>query len=191
MKHPWTLEFPDATKPVYEHPQRVSETVDVVGPLETFANALKAKPILSEFPDSWSHEMVEEALMNCGTVALWDWNTALGDTMREKYESLYVKIAELTSVIIRKGGKGRFWLMVPPEVVAVLETSISFGWNADPSVDHMSMGTDTIMELGILARKWRVYVDPKMNYHQFLIGVGTDTNNHLNFARCSLANFCI
>ena len=33
---------------------------------------------------------------------LWDFQTALGDTIKEKYESLYVKIVEVTDVINRK-----------------------------------------------------------------------------------------
>ena len=35
-------------------------------------------------------------------VATWDFQTALGDTIREKYESLYVKVIEVSNVINRK-----------------------------------------------------------------------------------------
>lgn len=32
----------------------------------------------------------------------WDFNTALGETIREKYESLYVKVVEVSSILTRR-----------------------------------------------------------------------------------------
>lgn len=35
-------------------------------------------------------------------VPVWDFQTALGDTIKEKYESLYVKVIEVSNVCLRK-----------------------------------------------------------------------------------------
>lgn len=58
-----------------------------------------------------THEQVVEAISKAGTRMAWDWNTVSGDTFPEKYESVYVKLVEMTSVLIRKGLKGYFWVV--------------------------------------------------------------------------------
>lgn len=35
-------------------------------------------------------------------VSTWDFETALGETIREKYESLYVRVVEVSNIIHRK-----------------------------------------------------------------------------------------
>jgi len=38
-------------------------------------------------------------------VCMWDFNTALGETIREKYESLYVKVVEVSDVCTRRAAE--------------------------------------------------------------------------------------
>lgn len=50
-------------------------------------------------------ELREDAMIVYGHVPgvpVWDFQTALGDTIREKYQGLYVKVVEVTNVINRK-----------------------------------------------------------------------------------------
>jgi hypothetical protein len=47
-------------------------------------------------------EVLTDLRNNAGTIAVWDFNTALGDTIKEKYESLYVKVVEVSNVVHRK-----------------------------------------------------------------------------------------
>jgi hypothetical protein len=50
----------------------------------------------------------------------WDFQTALGDTIREKYESLYVKVVEVSNVINRKMVRGQAnWVVASPEVASM------------------------------------------------------------------------
>jgi hypothetical protein len=50
----------------------------------------------------------------------WDFQTALGDTIREKYESLYVKVVEVSNVINRKMVRGQAnWVVTSPEVASM------------------------------------------------------------------------
>ena len=62
-------------------------------------------------------EVLTDLRNNAGTVAAWDFNTALGETLKEKYESLYIKIVELSNVVHRKTLRGGCnWLVTSPEV---------------------------------------------------------------------------
>ena len=54
----------------------------------------------------------------------WDFSTALGDTIKEKYESLYVKVVEVTNVVHRKTLRGGAnWIVTSPEVASIFETA--------------------------------------------------------------------
>ena len=68
-------------------------------------------------------------LVNAETVSCWDFNTALGDTCREKYESLVYKIFEVSKVIAAKIPQPEFfWAAMHP----ILGGGIAMG----PSGDH-------------------------------------------------------
>jgi hypothetical protein len=68
-------------------------------------------------------EVLSDLRNNAGTVASWDFNTALGDTIKEKYESLYVKVVEVSNVVHRKTLRGGCnWLVTSPEVASIFET---------------------------------------------------------------------
>jgi hypothetical protein len=47
---------------------------------------------------------------------IWDFQSALGDTIKEKYESLYVKVVELSNVINRKTINQDNWLVFVDKV---------------------------------------------------------------------------
>jgi hypothetical protein len=51
-------------------------------------------------------EVLTDLRNNAGTIAAWDFNTALGDTIKEKYEALYVKLVEISNVVHRKTLRG-------------------------------------------------------------------------------------
>lgn len=53
-----------------------------------------------------THEGVMDRVKKVKTKCTWDYNTALGETMRERYESLYCKLVEVTNVLVKKGAKG-------------------------------------------------------------------------------------
>jgi hypothetical protein len=53
-----------------------------------------------------NNEHLTDIYNNCGTVAVWDMATAFGDTAKEKGESLYIKLCEISGVIHRKTLRG-------------------------------------------------------------------------------------
>jgi hypothetical protein len=78
-------------------------------------------------------EILTDLRNNAGTIAVWDFNTALGDTVKEKYESLFVKVTEVSAVVHRKTLRGGCnWLVTSPEVAAIFETATA-GFAPAPS----------------------------------------------------------
>jgi hypothetical protein len=80
-----------------------------------------------------------------GKVAQWDFNTALGDTIKEKYESLYVKVVEISNVINRQCCSGANWIVTSPEVASIFETTAA-GFAPAPSETFTSDGNFLIAE---------------------------------------------
>lgn len=144
---------------------------------------------LTEKMDCWMKDSNMEALMNvASTVTVWDFNTALGDTISEKYESIYVKMVEVSNVMVRKGSKGYFWVCTSPEAMTLFECTLKL--RTTESVDYFPMGVTDRQYMGTLDRRWRLYADPMFPQERILIGCGT-TCKPENLARISIANFII
>jgi hypothetical protein len=138
------------------------------------------------------HDEVVKMLENAGTRCAWDFNTALGDTIREKYESLYIKVVEVTNVLIRKGASGLFWICASPEVASIFEVA-TMGF-FPTSQEQFELGTKKVYKLGVMQRRWSVYVDPSLETNQVLIGCGEHKmheNDEKSYAAMSVANFVI
>lgn len=120
---------------------------------------------------------------NASVVSCWDFNTSLGATILEKYQSLTVKICETTQVLIRNGASGYFWIICSPEVSSIFEKSVK----TNKKHDYYPMGIKNRQFIGIMDKRWRVYVDPNMQPTYLLIG--HDNSNDL--ARIAIANFIV
>lgn len=118
-------------------------------------------------------EVLTDLRNNAGTVSSWDFNTALGDTIKEKYESLYVKIVEISAVVHRKTLRGGAnWLVTSPEVASMFETSVA-GFAPSPSETFSSnLG---IQYVGTVNSRWRLYKDPLFPTSQVLLGYKGDS----------------
>ena len=95
-----------------------------------------------------------------------------GETLKDKFESLYVKIVELTNLLIVKGASGYFHIITSPYVAEWIQTSNAFKWNKE----HIQMGIKNPNTIGHLANRWKVIIDPNIEDDQLLIG--TDTLQH-------------
>jgi len=121
----------------------------------------------------FDHKFVEHVQKNIGATATCH---PTGDSLKEKYTSLYAKLKELTNTILSKGGKGFFWIVTSSDIVNWIEevtyekyARSKFILSAD---DHMPLGYNYVAFWGILDRKWRVYVDPLVPADNMLIGAG-------------------
>lgn len=118
-------------------------------------------------------EVLTDLLLNAGTVGAWDYSTALGDTIKERYESLYVKIVEMSAVIHRKTLRGGAnWIVTSPEVASIFETATA-GFAPAPSETFTSnLG---IQYVGTINNRWKLYKDPLFRTNQLLMGYKGDS----------------
>ncbi len=127
-------------------------------------------------------EVLTDLRQNAGTVASWDFNTALGDTIKEKYESLYVKIVEVSNVIHKKTLRGGAnWLVCSPEVASIFETATA-GFAPAPSEGFTSsLG---IQYVATVNNRWRLYKDPLFPSGQVLMGYKGDSYMDSGYFYC-------
>jgi hypothetical protein len=118
-------------------------------------------------------EVLTDLRNNAGTVAAWDFNTALGDTIKEKYEALYVKLVELSAVIHRKTLRGGAnWIVTSPEVASIFETATA---GYAPTMSDTFTTSLGIQYVGTINSKWRLYKDPLFPTNQILCGYKGDS----------------
>ncbi len=127
-------------------------------------------------------EVLTDLRNNAGTVAVWDFNTALGDTIKEKYEALYIKVVEVTNVVHRKTLRGGAnWLVTSPEVASIFETATA-GFAPIPSDTFTSsLG---IQYVGTINSRWRLYKDPLFPTSQILMGYKGDSYMDSGYFYC-------
>jgi len=127
-------------------------------------------------------EVLSDLRNNAGTVASWDFNTALGDTIKEKYESLYVKVVEVSNVVHRKTLRGGCnWIVTSPEVASIFETATA-GFAPAPSEGFTSsLG---IQYVGTVNNRWRIYKDPLFPTGQLLMGYKGDSYMDSGYFYC-------
>ncbi len=118
-------------------------------------------------------EILTDLRLNAGTVSAWDYSTALGQTIKERYESLYVKIVEMSNVIHRKTLRGGAnFLVTSPEVASIFETATAgFG----PTMSDTFTSSLGIQYVGTINSKWRLFKDPLFPPGQILLGYKGDS----------------
>jgi len=127
-------------------------------------------------------EVITDLLNNAGTVSAWDFNTALGETIKEKYESLYVKVVEVSNVIHRKTLRGGAnWLVTSPEIASIFETATAGFAPAPSETFTSSLG---IQYVGTVNNRWRLYKDPLFPTSQILMGYKGDSYMDSGYFYC-------
>jgi hypothetical protein len=127
-------------------------------------------------------EVLTDLRNNAGTVSSWDFNTALGDTIKEKYESLYVKVVEVSNVVHRKTLRGGAnWIVTSPEVASIFETATAGFAPAASETFTSSLG---IQYVGTVNNRWRMYKDPLFPTGQILMGYKGDSYMDSGYFYC-------
>ena len=127
-------------------------------------------------------EVLTDLRNNAGTVSSWDFNTALGDTIKEKYESLYVKVVEISNVVHRKTLRGGAnWMVTSPEVASIFETATAGFAPAPSETFTSSLG---IQYVGTVNNRWRLYKDPLFPQGQILLGYKGDSYMDSGYFYC-------
>ena len=127
-------------------------------------------------------EVLTDLRNNAGTIAAWDFNTALGETIKEKYESLYIKVVELSNVVHRKTLRGGCnWIVTSPEVASIFETATAGFAPAPSETFTSSLG---IQYVGTVSNRWRLYKDPLFPSNQMLLGYKGDSYMDSGYFYC-------
>jgi hypothetical protein len=127
-------------------------------------------------------EILTDIRQNAGTTVAWDFNTTLGDTIKEKYESLYVKIVETSAVIHRKTLRGGAnWIVTSPEVASMFETATA---GFAPSGTESFSGNLGIQYVGTVMNRWKIYKDPLFQSNQLVLGYKGDSYMDSGYFYC-------
>jgi hypothetical protein len=127
-------------------------------------------------------EILNDLRTNAGTVTSWDFATALGDTIKEKYEALYVKVVEVSAVVHRKTLRGGCnWIVTSPEVASIFETATAGFAPAPSETFTSSLG---IQYVGTVNARWRLYKDPLFPTNQMLMGYKGDSYMDSGYFYC-------
>lgn len=102
-------------------------------------------------------EILKDLSLNVGTKA----NTCLVGE-KEKYEYLYFKIIEISSIIYRKTLRGGAnWIVCGKDIASILTTNWAiFG---ERTLEHQHY-------LGTMLSRWKCYVDPQLEPNEMLLG---------------------
>ncbi len=127
-------------------------------------------------------EVLTDLRNNAGTVGSWDYATTLGETVKEKYESLFVKVVQLSAVVHRKTLRGGCnWIVTSPEIASIFETATA-GFAPSPSETFTSsLG---IQYVGTVNNRWRLYKDPLFFTNNLLMGYKGDSYMDSGYFYC-------
>ena len=149
------------------------------------------------FKNFHTHEKLMEIAAGAGTIAPWDWNTALGDTIKEKYESFYCKLLEVRKTLIAKGVAGYMWIAASPEICSILEVSThlfspapSGDWSCEwAGLGVTPVGINYVDYCGTVGGNWRLYKDALMSQNVVLMGVNDKIEPPQHYAVIKIMNF--
>lgn len=113
-------------------------------------------------------EVFKDIREHCATVGSWDYLHALGDTILEKYESLYAYMVEASDIIQQKSGQYCNFIVVSSEVSAIFECATA-GYSPNPNYDGDDFGY-----LGDINQRWRIYKSINTPVNQMILGVNSD-----------------
>jgi hypothetical protein len=127
-------------------------------------------------------EIVEDLRANAGTIGVWDFATALGDTAKEKQESLYIKIVEVSNQIHKKTLRAEAnFIVTSPEIAVILSTATA-GFAAAPTDGWES--NVGMQFLGTINSRYRLFKDPNFPRDQILLGFRGDSSYDVGYYYC-------
>lgn len=118
-------------------------------------------------------EIINDLVNGAGTVVNWNFATALGDTLKERYESLYVKIVETSNLIMKKTLRGQAnWIVASPEVCSIFEVATAGFAPSQATEFESALG---IQYVGMVSNRWKLYKDPLFPTNKVLLGFKGDS----------------
>lgn len=112
-------------------------------------------------------------LYDSGEGVVLNFNELLGDTIKERYESLYVKLARQSADIYRKTGlSGANFILASPEIASIFETCTVGFWPVSSDEFELDrVNHDAVIYCGTVNSRWRLYKSPTLSAGEFMIGI--------------------
>lgn len=119
-------------------------------------------------------EILTDLRNNAGTVGTFE--PPLGQNAKERYESFYIKIVEISGVIHRKTLRGGCnWIVTSPEIVKVF-VDATCSWNNWQERDNSEL-----FYHGTMNNRWRLYSSKSAPHDQMLLGYKGDSNQDAGY----------
>lgn len=126
---------------------------------------------------------------------IWDFDIALGNSIKEKYEHLILFVHQVTQKLIRQGASGYFYIITSPEISSIFETIPSDFCPISSKVFEESYKKLERLEgfsyRGIVQNTWALYQNSGISKNNLIIGTGRLDGDIKNFSRVVVANFVI
>lgn len=159
-------------------------------------NIRKSSFVVPTFEKFFTTEELKSISEMAGTRVAWDFNSALGDTIKERYEALYVKMVELTNILVAKGAAGYFWICASPEIISIFET-VAYGFSPTKQYDSentFDLGVNPIgiggtVYIGSINRKWRLYKNAEMPVDMAIVGCNDELEDSSHYGVMEIINF--
>jgi hypothetical protein len=119
---------------------------------------------------------LKEINENACTRTALDFLKLKGDSLLEKYTSIFKKIREFTKSLSAKGGSEPFWIITSPEIAVALECSYK---NFIPS----SISTAEIRRRGTLGKNYELWSSALVKDNCILVGCKYDD---IDFKHCGV-----
>lgn len=106
-----------------------------------------------------TESQIKTIVRNVHVVEILDFNQLRGDTIKEKYEDIYLKILDVTNKLIANGAKGYFWILTTTEVGNIFQSCIAgfVPTDIDKLNGQLPLGMPGIKYTGLISSKWRLY----------------------------------
>jgi hypothetical protein len=137
----------------------------------------KEEPTKSFF---YSHKQLIKFLKNAKSHTEWDFAASMGDTIKEKYETLYFSLVQLTADVRMKSPirqkehlesdvTASWWVVTTPEISSIFETA-TIGFAPRYRLDEAKPAG--VIYAGTINCRWRLFKDDDFPNGKMLIGFG-------------------
>lgn len=138
-----------------------------------------------------------ENLINKATNRLTiDYNELNGDTIREKYEDLSIRLASITNYLVRASkASGQIWMCTSIQISSIFETMNYHNFKpllmSPNRIGHTSIFSENSrpVYVGAVCARWHLYKHDLYPVNNILIGIGKGNLPDANFCSIFINNF--
>lgn len=128
-----------------------------------------------------------------GHVTAIDFALLLGDTIRERYESMHLRFSEMYNVLVRntKERTNVAWICTTPEIASIFEVAtIGFQPTKLYSESFITQDeNDPFVHKGTIMGRWELFTHTRLQAGKVVMGLGRDINKMERIGRIEVTNY--